>query len=431
MTNLFIGVGQAGCNIVNEVFEKDDLANTDLANALAINSTVEDMRQLDNIDREQWYVIANDGEMLRGDEPGLEGRAKRGFGSRPENSDQLAEGAHDEIEEMLDQYLTDLDLEERFNHVLVCLGLGGGTGCGYAPHVAEVVANYDDDLTEVLGVGVLPDTTVRLTDGGETVTDQSDGFFVDSVDEPSDDSEDDDGFVAEEDAMDGPDGAGEGSAQRSWNTIYGLKRMEDVADGIILVDNQRRVVTESAQDFTDYNRYIGEALGDLLSPTALSVDVSEEDVATLTLELSDIVNSVTNPEGSGETGYATIGWSGEPTRSLLGYLVPFYNGKVVDEQKLALDAIERRSLAGVDPADAAKALGHLRTPQSHLGDGGVQAETFESFLRTLCREAVVGQTLTDRSIVSFAVILTYRRHQLGRLDQIYERAQEHKPITWS
>jgi cell division GTPase FtsZ len=403
MTNLFIGVGQAGCNIVNEVFATDDLANSKLANALAINSTIEDMRQLDNIDREQWYVVASDGEMLRGDAAGVDERSKRGFGTRPENSDELARSTHGEIDAMLDRYLADLELEDRFSHVLICLGLGGGTGCGYAPHVAEVVADYDDDLTEVLGLGVLPDGDARA--GG-----------------PSTDN----------DAGAG-DGTGEevGSTQRAWNTIYGLKRLEDVTDGIILVDNARRVITDSTQDFTAYNRYIGKALSDLLSPASQSITVSDEDVATLTLELSDIVNAVTGPGGTSDPGYATIGWSGEPTQSLLGYLLPFYRGKSIDEQVLALDALERRSLAGVEPGDAEKALGYLRTPRSHLGDGGVHVKTFESFLQTLCREAIVGQTLADRSLVSFAVLLTYRRQQLDRLDRIYEHAQEYRSITWS
>jgi cell division GTPase FtsZ len=394
MANLFIGAGQAGCNIVNRVFEEDDLAETDLASALAVNSTIEDMRQLDNIEREKWFVVANDGEMLRGDEPGLEGKAKRGFGSRPRNSDELAGKTHGEIRAMLDSYMSDNALDGRINHAVICVGLGGGTGCGYAPHIGEVVGEYDDDLTEIIAVGILPDTS-----GG----------------------------------IGGADEADEGNSQRSWNTIFGLKRLEEVVDGIVLVDNQRRIVTESPQDFSDYNRYIGTALADLVSPTSLSVDPSEYDNAALTIELADVVNAVTEPGRLGETGYAALGWAGETTRSLLGYLLPLYRGKSISEQELALEAIERRSLAGVDPGEAAKALGLIRAPESHVGNAsaGVNAETFKSFLQTLCPEAVVGQTLTDRNVVSFTSLLTYQRDDLQRLTGIFERAQEYEPISWT
>jgi cell division GTPase FtsZ len=394
MANLFIGAGQAGCNIVNQVFDEDDLAETDLASALAVNSTVEDMRQLDNVARDRWYVVGNDGEMLRGDTAGLEGRAKRGFGSRPRNSDRMAGDSHDEIRAMLDSYMDDHTLDGAINHAIICVGLGGGTGCGYAPHLAEVVRDYDDSLTEIVAVGVLPDTS-----GG----------------------------------LGGLDDSDEGNTQRSWNTVFGLKRLEPVVDGIILVDNQRRIVTESPQDFTDYNRYIGSALADLVSPTSLSIDPSEYESAALTIELADVVNAVTEPGEVGETGYAALGWAGATTRSLLGYLLPFYRGKAIDEQELALEAIERRSLADVNPGQARKALGLIRAPGSHVENGsrGVNAEAFKTFLQTLCPEAIVGQTLTNRNVVSFASLLTYRRDDISRVSQLFEQAQQYESISWT
>jgi cell division GTPase FtsZ len=271
------------------------------------------------------------------------------------------------------------------------LGLGGGTGCGIAPYVAEAVEGYTDGSSRIIAVCVLPNTQGPV---GE-----SDG---DTEARPS---------------------------RQAWNASYGLDRLEDAVDGIVLVDNQRLSYHEAAEgQFTEFNEYIAGCIVDLISgPTLERIDRSEYDVDPPIIDIQDIVTTLSfgMTADETETGYASMGRAVVQTSSMLGYLAPVVGKKTVDAVVLSSMVEMKQTLSDVDLAEATKAIGLLRAPNRYIADTDYQIDTskLRSFLASRCDEINLGATLTNRRLASFTTLFTYRREELSRLAEIEELAE--------
>ncbi|WP_231851042.1 FtsZ/tubulin family protein [Halobacterium salinarum] len=377
-----MGTGQAGSAIVDDVFANEGMRIEGAP--LALNSTVRDLENLSNIGDDRWIGISESDGLVPGTEAGFEERVTGGFGRRPERADETMEDHRQDLVSMLG---------ERFGEVgnvpfaFVFLGLGGGTGCGIAPHVIEAIRGYAAGDVKVIAIGILPNT--------------QDPVFDASDDEVS-------------------------AGRQAKNTVYGLDRLEDTADGIVLVDNQRLGYEDAAEGrFSEYNEYVAGSIVDLVAgPVVEQIDPGEfEDVDAPIIDIQDIVTSLSLGE---ETGYGTIGRSVEMTKSLPGYFLPGVGKQDVDAAELAYTAQAKQSVEAVSFADAQKALANVRAPREYIsGSRRIDVSEIRRRLRGHTSEVNLGMVPSNRNLVSCTTLYTFRREDVDRIDEIEEIAETH------
>lgn len=411
MTYFFVGAGQAGGAIVDALFEFTDdsllglFSSPDistLGTPIVFNSTIRDLENLANVPEENQFGIAEQHGLVERAEPGFEEMVTGGFGRDPVRADDVMVQYDTEIQNLLDRRFgggaqaseeneetATSAASDTIDFVFLCLGLGGGTGCGIGPHLARQIKRYTDGHAQVIAVAILPNTR-----------------------ESVDANEDDDGIAA---------------GRQAWNARYGLDRLEDETDGIVLVDNQRiSYLDSSAGQFGEYNAYVAASLYDLITgPVFSSVDASEvEGVDTPDIDVQDIVTSLSFGVGTGESrpGYAAIGRSVSMTQTLPGYLLPFVGKREIDSAALSRLSASKQTLANADSQKAQKAISLVRAPSSYLTDGtySIETATIQEFLERSCglSEVNLGIALSDRKLASLTTLLTYRREDIDRLEEI-------------
>lgn len=460
MTYLFVGAGQAGSAIVDAIFDRtgdsilglfDSPDISTLGQPLVFNSTIRDLQNLSNVPRTAQYGIAEQNGFVAGTEPGFEEMVTGGFGRNPVKADEVMDDHAHQLQSILGEKFagaadgdpvnapietdggdpldddpfeeTNADAEpsettaeepgvddfepavepaggdESIQFVFLFLGLGGGTGCGIAPHIAREISAFTGDRAKIIAVGILPST--------RNATKES-----------------------EEDEVT--------AGRQAWNARYGLDRLEESVDGIILIDNQRISYLDSAGgQFGEYNEYVASALYDLIAgPVFSSVDPSAvEGVDTPDIDVRDIVTSLSFGLGTDETqaGYAAIGRSVAMTKSLPGYVLPFVGNRDVDSGVLTQLSTSKQTLADVDSADAKKAISLIRAPSSMIGSGdtGIETGTIKQYLEQRCEltEVNLGVALSDRNLASVTTLFTYRRDDLDRLQEIDRVATAYEEET--
>lgn len=373
------GAGQAGCAIVDSIFEHGRVG--ELATPIAFNSTIRDLQNLSNIDREAWYGVTEGRGLVPGDTAGFEEQVTGGFGRDPQKADNAIGSEVEQIATACSAQYGDGTPPFAF----LFLGLGGGTGCGIAPYIAQAISNNDSN-TEIIAVGVLPNTAGQVGEDGPSAT------------------------------------------RQSWNSIYGLRRLEEHVDGIILVDNQRLAFEDAAEGrFSEFNSYVAAAIVDLISgPILERIDPGRyDDLDTPVIDLQDIVTSLTL--SGGRTGYAMLGRAVTQTRSLPGYILPYVGNKSVDGASLSRLAVSKRSVENLSPEDAKKAIGQVRAPARYLTDDSYRIElsVIRGLLDSYCSEVNLGMTLTQRNLASFTTLLTYEKSDIPRIGEITRIAEDH------
>jgi len=135
-----IGFGNAGGKIVDRFVEFEQSSGRSLTTGvLAVNSAEIDLAKLDVIPPDRRLIIGQTHERVKG----------RGVGADPELGATIARQDLTEIERQLD----DVPIHDT-DGFLVVAGLGGGTGSGGAPALAERLSNIYDE--PIYGLGVLP-----------------------------------------------------------------------------------------------------------------------------------------------------------------------------------------------------------------------------------------------------------------------------------
>lgn len=395
MPYLFVGAGQAGSAIVDEVFDHKDISK--IATPLVFNSTIRDLQNLSNIDTDRWLGVADQHGLVQGGTAGFEEKVTGGFGRNPVQADEVAQANYDDFVDELDAHLS-VDGEDGGTEradvpfAFVFFGLGGGTGCGIAPHICRAISEYTDDRAGIIAVCVLPNTEGPVGDDDTEVN----------------------------------------ASRQAWNSQFGLDRIENVADGIVLVDNQRLSYHEAAEGkFTEYNEYIASSIVDLVSGSALErIDRGQYEVDPPIIDIQDIITSLSfDVQGiNSEPGYASLGRSVMMTKSLRGYLLPFLGKKEVDTASLSQLAGTKQTLADVDLDDTEKAIGLLRAPSRYIVDSEYRIDTsvLRRFLGSKCSEVNMGATLTQRNLASFTTLFTFRRENLSRIAEIEDLAAEYE-----
>jgi len=158
-----IGFGNAGGKITDKLvwYERD--TNRDLIkSALSVNTARVDLARLDHLPEEKQFLIGQTDSRVKG----------HGVGSDPELGAEITEMDRHEIDRALDTVpVYDIDA------FLVVAGLGGGTGSGGAPRLAERLREQYDE--PVYGLGVLP----SKDEGGRAVLNAARSFrtFADAT----------------------------------------------------------------------------------------------------------------------------------------------------------------------------------------------------------------------------------------------------------
>jgi cell division GTPase FtsZ len=396
MPYLFVGAGQAGSAIVDEVFGHKNISK--IAHPIVFNSTIRDLQNLSNIGSEHWYGVAEQHGLIRGGTAGFEERVTGGFGRNPVQADQVMSQHRDGVWDVLDEQLGESTTEEEVEQeadipfAFIFVGLGGGTGCGISSHIAEEIKDYTNGVTRIIAVCVLPNTQ---------------------------------GPVGEDEMEATP-------SRQAWNARYGLNQIEDAVDGIVLVDNQRLAYHNAAEgQFTEYNRFIADGIVDMVSgPILERIDRSDYDVDPPIIDLQDIITSLSleSPDGSTDTGYASLSRSVMMTQSLPGYLLPFVGRQEITATDLWDRARLKQTLEDVDMDDTQKAIGLLRAPSGYIRDNEYRIDTskFRSTLTMHCNEVNLGVTLTKRNLASFTALLTFSREEISRITEIERLAEEYE-----
>lgn len=395
MPYLFVGAGQAGSAIVDEIFGHKNISK--IAHPIVLNSTIRDLQNLSNISSEHWYGVAEKYGLVEGGTAGFEERVTGGFGRNPVQADAVMDQNRQSLLDAFDEQLTRSSTEEVSEEeadipfAFIFVGLGGGTGCGITPYIAEAIDQYTGGVAKIITVGILPNTQ---------------------------------GPVGEDESEATP-------SRQAWNARYGLNRIEDVVDGVILVDNQRLAYHNAAEgQFTEYNQFVADGVVDFISgPILERIDRSKYEVDPPIIDLQDVITSLTlEGAGGNSVGYASLCRSVLMTQSLAGYLLPLVGKNQVTATDLWDRARLKQTVEGVEIDEMEKAIGLLRAPSRYIKDSKYRIDTskFRSSLLAHCNEANFGVTLTNRNLVSFTALLTFDRANISRIQEIDRLAEEYE-----
>lgn len=135
-----IGVGNAGGKILDRVLQFESETNRDLCrHALAINSARTDLAKPDHIPHDRRVLVGDTNQEAKG----------HGVGGDVEVGARVMESDIDEVRRAFD----DVEIHD-VDAILVCAGLGGGTGSGGGPVVIDELQRMYDE--PIYGLGVLP-----------------------------------------------------------------------------------------------------------------------------------------------------------------------------------------------------------------------------------------------------------------------------------
>lgn len=397
MPYLFIGAGQAGSAVVDDIFAHKNMSK--IAHPLVFNSTIRDLQNLSNVDEKHWYGVAERHGLVRGETQGFEEQVTGGFGRNPVKADAVMERHRDEIGTALDEQLREpaeadddgAGGQADVPFAFLFVGLGGGTGCGIAPYLAEEIAAYTGGATRIIAICILPNTQGPVGEDADEAT-------------PS---------------------------RQAWNARYGLNRLEETVDGVVLVDNQRLAYHDAAEgQFTEYNEFIGAGIVDLVAgPILERIDRSEYDIDPPIIDLQDVVTALTiEGKGSPEPGYASMCRAVLMTKSLPGYLLPFVGRKQITATDLWDRARLKQTLDNSNLDDAQKAIGLLRAPGRYVSDNKYRIDTskLRSTLTAHCNEVNLGVALTERNLASFTAFVMFEREDVERIKDIESLAEKYE-----
>lgn len=403
---VMVGVGQAGCAILDDLFGDDTFPL--IAEPMAVNSTLRDLSNLKNLGREHWWGISDSQGLVYCGDPSIapEEHVVGGLGKDPALAHDVMDRNYGSVLEALDEFAgfedgasTDGDdpfetLEAEIDFAFVMFALGGGTGAGAGPQMARAIREVSvSESTAVIAVPILPAVTR------------------------------------------GTDGLDPGIGRECWNARYSLRQIEDAFDGVLLVDNQCIAMSSSVEGlFPDYNAYVAACLKDLIGGSILEDIPPEEypDFVPQEGDLRDLVSAITfNDGGSSRPGYAAMGRAAEMTSSLVGYVLPGGMGqKSVDVAGLHHLCREKQTLAGAGEMTPRKAFAMVRFPLSLLkgGDGKLDTANLLGTFNdaTSGGEIHYGMAASEREVVSLTAAFTYEKDDITRFTDIERIAEQYE-----
>ena len=342
-----VGVGQAGGKVLDRLLEYDVTRNTGfVSHAIAVNSAKPDLMGLDHVPQENRLLVGS--AVVSG----------HGTGTDPEVGAQCVREDLHEIVNAVGRTAT-----SQIDAFLVIAGLGGGTGSGGAPVVAERLKEIYAE--PVYGLGILP-----APDEG--------GIY-------------------------------------SRNAANALQRFVSKTDSLLLFDNgaARNSGETLSEGYAEINEEIATRFGMLFS--AGEIDALGDDVAESVVDSSEIINTL------GDRGITSIGYASEaiqPTESSGGLLSRFLGSS--DEPDISsmgeatnrITSLVRRATLGTltlpcERDSASRALLIVSGPPDKLSRKGIDEARSWLEETTECRTVRAGDyPLPNEDRVAVLVVLS-------------------------
>ncbi len=370
----FVSVGQCGGGILDSVlWEKNVWA---ASKPLAINSATSDLLNLKNISRENWLGFSKNG-FVNGSEKNFDDLIAGGYGQNRDKAERDALAHYGELQEAIAGHFLENTVDaKKISCAFVLFGLGGGTGSGAGPVVAAAFKSLG---IPVIAIAVLP--------------------------------------------------AGEEGSLAASNAYVSLKRLSEIANSIILVDNQRIAYTGNmANAYRRYNDYVARAIIELALGSATErINPAAFAGNPPVIDINDIITATTL---RGRVAYACLARSSERARGLFNYLVPIGGWKKIDVIKLLYESFLKLSVEGAKPEECEKNLALLRLPPHYLESSGELApiDIIRAFLseRSAMKQTHLGVSVTKRNIVSTVLLFTYPEEKVERIAQLRSQATHYK-----
>lgn len=400
MVYLTIGVGQAGCSIIDSLYKYNNIKL--IAEPIMINSTAKDLLNIKNVKRDDWYGVSESKGLITGKTQGFEEYVVGGFGKNPVNANNVIESHYQSVVDILEKRFIDEEESNEdddgskgnLNFAFLAFSLGGGTGCGIAPYIAKALKEFTKNKVNIIAIGVLPATRRNV------VQSESDG-----------------------------------SDRQAWNANYGLMRTKDTVDAMILVDNQRISFDSNMESmYSEYNDYVATSIVDLISGMLIEqIDPAQyPELNPPVIDMQDILTALSfDHKGKGrKTGIASLGRASVTTRDLFNYIVPIGKYNKIDALALAKLAAKKQTLANVDISDCEKNLALIRAPPKYLKDAKLNINTrvIEEYMvkNSKLNECHLGVSLTKRNLVSLTTMYTYQYENVPRIKELQSLAAKYE-----
>ncbi len=372
MVHAFIGIGQCGCQILDEIFSVKDMFRY-TTNVLAIDSTQRTLYNLKNIPMKNMAGITTSGEIksVRTEEfakyvsDGRGGEAKTSVEVRDNHFNNFANG-----------FINALVPDGRTNPstvVFVC-SLGSGTGGGYTHYCAKAVKKRLN--SNVIVVGVLP--------------------------------------------------ANKEGIKRARSAIWSINQMRQYTDGFILVDNEKISHYSNMQSkYKDYNAYVASIVRELMVGHQIR-SVSTKGFGSKQVDAMDLITA--SSSRSGKTVFSAISQVGVLCSSPMCYLIPnfipfgYKKFDYDDISSLADRCIESLTLDNVNEQSAIEHLAILTYPEYYKkhSDDIVDSALYDKFKDTKLQ---IGHSLTNGREVLLTLLSTFESNTIQRLAELERIAQ--------
>ncbi len=391
MARTFVGIGQCGCAIMDAIFEEKNMFQ--IADPIAINSDINDLKKLKNIGNRYWIGISKSEGFIEGTTKGFGEKVTGGFGNNPENAEKIIAPNYKKLKEVLSERIEKgtaggkSEQKRATPFALLAVGAGGGTGSGTAPFVAKALKELYD--IPIIVIAVLPAS-----------------------------------------------GEGKEGGHLTWNAWRCIKKLFEHVDGFILVDNEKLSHKKSIEyHFQKYNKYIGRCITDLVAGIIIEkIDLSKLKFGRefKDIDFNDIVNtsSIEN-----KPGFAAVGRASRQMRNLAFYMPiisRFSMGyssiefrEMLDEAKKSLSLEIEESELG----NAKKNLVNLRVPDYYLkNEDRLDTAAVKNYMQQYSRTdwRILGISRTKRDLASITMLLTFLPNELQRLLEIEDAARKYQ-----
>ena len=150
MAHLIIGVGQAGCGILNTLATHRRKWKLTLSDFFAVNSAHVDFQRVSKIPRDRWIGISSKEktavtmEDVKQQGAGFADLVAGGYGNDAEAASRDAEIIAPRIVGRIMDMIG--DRKNNINLALVIFGLGGGTGAGFGPYIVKELRKHHEHV---------------------------------------------------------------------------------------------------------------------------------------------------------------------------------------------------------------------------------------------------------------------------------------------
>lgn len=150
MAHLIIGVGQAGCGILNTLATHRRKWKLTLSDFFAVNSAHVDFQRVSKIPRDRWIGISSKEktavtmEDVKQQGTGFADLVAGGYGNDAETASHDAEIIAPRIVGRIMDMIG--DRKNNINLALVIFGLGGGTGAGFGPYIVKELRKHHEHV---------------------------------------------------------------------------------------------------------------------------------------------------------------------------------------------------------------------------------------------------------------------------------------------